>query len=111
MKELRPTAEVIEAALRAYESRHQEGTPDDDSLDFIRITWRNEQLKAKLLGAVDFVTKIDLPAGVQASFSPEVIQLYKMNMLFHMFFSIGWHSRGALEQTEEVKGLAKTTSQ
>jgi hypothetical protein len=106
---LRPTAEAIEAALSAYDSQHQEGTAFDDGLEFIKIMSSNDRLKAEIHGVADFVAEIDLPLESEFDLTPEVVRLFKVNMLCDMFFWVGWHCRGALEEADQLKKIAEMT--
>ena len=101
-----PTAEAIEAALSAYDSQHQEGAFQDDGLEFMEIMSSNDRLKAEIHGVADFVTDNDLPAELEAEFTPEVVRLCKVNLLCDMFFWVGWHSRGAIEEADQLRRMA-----
>jgi len=101
-KPLRPTAEAIEAALSAY----QEGAVYNDDFEFIKIMSSNDILKAHLHGLTHFLTEVDLPA-LEAVFPPETLRLLKVNMLCSTFFWVGWYSRGAIEEAEQLKRLAE----
>jgi hypothetical protein len=57
---LRPTADVIEAALSAYDTHHADGSPNEDGLDFIKIMTSNERLRAEIHAAAEFVGKLEL---------------------------------------------------
>ena len=105
-KPVRPTAEAIEAALSAYDSQHQEGTAFDDGLEFIKIMSSNDRLKAEIHGVADFVTEDDLSAELDAELTPEFVRLCKVNLLCDMFFWVGWHSRGAIEDADQLKRMA-----
>jgi len=39
-------------------------------------------------------------------FTAEEIRLYKVNMLCDMFFWVGWHARGAIDDRERLKRMA-----
>ena len=99
---LRPTAEAIEAALSAY----QEGAVYDDDFEFIKIISSNDVLKAQLHGIADFLTEIEMPE-LEAEFPPETVRLLKVNMLCNTFFWVGWYSRGAIEEAEQLKRLVE----
>ena len=99
---LRPTAEAIEAALSAY---HEEAVYDDD-FEFLKIMSSNDVLKAHLHGLTDFLTEVDLPE-LEAVFPPETVRLLKVNMLCSTFFWVGWYSRGAIEEAEQLKRLVE----
>jgi hypothetical protein len=103
-KPVRPTAEAIEAALSAYDCRHQEQA--DAGTEFIEIMSSNDRLKAEIHGAADFITEIDLPE-LEGEFTPELVRLYKVNMLCNMFFWVGWNSRGAIEEAEQLKRMVE----
>ena len=105
-KPLRPTAEAIEAALSAYDSQHQEEeVVGDDALEFIKIMSSNDRLKAEIHGVADFVAEVDLPLELDVELTPEVVRLFKVNMLCDMFFWVGWHSRGAIEEADQLKRM------
>jgi hypothetical protein len=110
-KLLRPTAEAIEAALSAYDSGHQEGTVYDDGLEFIKIMSSNDRLKAEIHGVADFVAEIDLPLELEFDLTPEFVRLFKVNMLCDMFFWVGWHCRGAIEEADQLQRMAELTPQ
>jgi hypothetical protein len=104
---LRPTADAIEAALSAYDTRHDDGSPNEDCLEFIKLMCSNERLKHEIHAAAAFVGELDLPAELHGEFDPEVVRLYKVNMLCDMFFWVGWYARGAMEQAEELKRMTE----
>jgi len=104
-KPLRPTAEAIEAALSAY----QEGAVYNDDFEFIKIMSSNDILKAHLHGLTDFLTQGDLPE-LEAVFPPEAVRLLKVNMLCNTFFWVGWYSRGAIEEAEQLKRLVERSA-
>jgi hypothetical protein len=104
---LRPTADVIEAAFSAYDAHHAYGSPNEDGLEFIEIMCSNERLKAEIHAAAEFVGALDLPVELHGEFDPEVIRLYKVNMLCDMFFWVGWYARGAMEQAEELRRMTE----
>lgn len=100
-KPVRPTAEAIEAAISAYDSQH------DDGSDFIRIMSSNDRLEAEIYGAAEFVRDLDLPAELTAQLTPEDVRFFKVNMLCDLFFWIGWHSRGTVEEVAQRERMAK----
>jgi hypothetical protein len=106
-KPIRPTAEAIEAALSAYDSQHQEGDVQDDGLEFIKIMLSNERLRAEIHGVADFVTENELSAELEAELTPEVVRLWKVNLLCDMFFWVGWHCRGAIEEADQLEKMAE----
>lgn len=106
-KVVRPTAEAIEAALSAYDSQHEEGAVQDDGLEFIKIVSTNDRLKAEIHGVADFVTENDLSAELDAELTPEVVRLFKVNLLCDMFFWVGWHSRGAIEEADQLEKMTE----
>jgi hypothetical protein len=65
-------------------------------------TWTNIYF-----AAADFVGELDLPAELHGEFDPEVVRLYKVNMLCDMFFWVDWYAHGAVEQAEELKRMAE----
>jgi hypothetical protein len=106
-KPLRPTAEAIEAAFSAYDSQHEEGTVHDDGLEFIKIMLSSDRLNAEIHGVADFVRELDLPADFTAQLTPEDVRFFKVNMLCDLFFWIGWHSRGAVEEADQLKRMVE----
>jgi hypothetical protein len=44
---------------------------------------------------------------LEAEFTPEVVRLYKVNMLCNMFFWVGWNSRGAIEEAGQLKRMVE----
>jgi hypothetical protein len=105
-KPVHPTAEAIEAALSAYDCRYEE--QPENGTQFIEIMSSNDRLKAEIHGAADLISEIDLPE-LEGEFTPEVVRLYKVNMLCNMFFWVGWNSRGAIEEAEQLKRMAEYT--
>jgi hypothetical protein len=86
--------------------RHQEQA--ENGTEFIEIMSSNDRLKVEIHGPADFITEIDLPE-LKAEFTPEVLRLYKVNMLCNMFFWVGWNSRGAIEEAEQLKRMVEYT--
>jgi len=101
---VRPIVEAIEAALSAYDSQRHERTLDSARLEFIRIMLSNDRLKTSILSSVDFASRLDLPAELEAELL-EIVRSYKVNRLCHMFFWVGWHSRGAIAEAKQPTGL------
>jgi hypothetical protein len=104
---LRPTAEAIEAALSAYDAQRPDGSMNEEAVTFMTIMSSNERLRAEIAGAADFVADDDLPEELKGEFTPEHLRLYKVNMLCDMFFWVGWHARGAIEEAEALKRMAE----
>jgi hypothetical protein len=109
----RPTPEAIEAALSAYEPIADESTGElsEDTRTFINLMFQNDRLRLELMGIFN---AIGCPEGsdpndwqklaLEGHVNPTLMQ--KITFLCDMFFWIGWHSRGAVEEAEQLRRLA-----
>jgi hypothetical protein len=102
---LYPTAEAIEAALSDYDAQRPDGSLNDEGELFMEIMASNERLRAEIHRAAEFVGELDVPPEM-TEFTAEEIRLYKVNMLCDMFFWVGWHARGAIDDRERLKRMA-----
>lgn len=101
-----PTAETIEAALSAYNADHPNGISDTGDFEtFMRIMGSNKRLRAELDGALTFVTDIKVPPEMQAEFTEIDMVKFKIASLSNLFFWVGWHARGAVEDSEKMRGF------
>jgi len=103
---LYPTPEAIEAALSAYDAQRPDGFLNDEGKLFMEIMASNERLRAEIHRAAEFLKELDVPPEI-AEFTAENIRLYKVNMLCDMFFWVGWHARGAIEDRERLRKMAE----
>ena len=110
----RPTLESIEAALSAYEPIADDRTGEfsDDTKTFLNFVFQNERLRLEFLGIVNAV---GCPEGFDPSdwqglakagyVNPELMQ--KVMTVMDMFFWIGWHARGAIEEADQLKRMTE----
>jgi hypothetical protein len=102
---LRPTQEAIEAALSAYDADRSNGMLNDESQAFIKLMCSNDRLRAEITGAVKSVTDIEVPDELKSEFTEIEMLILRVNALCDMFFWVGWHSRGAVEEAEQLKRM------
>src|ERR1051326_3901098 len=93
----RPTPESIEAALKKYDTGRTDATPADgsDSQTFINLVSKNDRLKQEIFSAIKFLIDIDKPVEITRL----NLLVFKINELCSVFFWVGWHARGAVEET------------
>ena len=103
---LYPTPEAIEAALSAYDAQRPDGSLSDEAQLFMEIMVSNERLRAEIHRAAEFVGELNVPPEM-TEFTAEEIRLYKVNLLCDMFFWVGWHARGAIDDRERLKRMAE----
>jgi hypothetical protein len=104
---LQPTAEAIEAALSAFDADRSTRMLSDDSQVFTRLMSSNPRLQAEIVSAIKFVTDIEVPDELKSEFTEADMLIYKVNALCDMFFWVGWHSRGAVEDADQLKRMAE----
>lgn len=107
----RPTAEAVEAALSAYELPDEEtGELSQDQQTFLTIVYNNETLKREMIQSAVFISGVEVPDSMdwQALARSGILNeqlMLKVHMLCDLFFWVGWHARGAVEDAERMKGL------
>lgn len=113
----RPTKAAIEAALSAYydevdESARKNVVPEHQEV-FDEIVMDSEDLQGVIIGISTDVTMSplkDAPAenllkkaqDLMAAGQLDEDLLQKMNAAMGMFFWIGWHARGAMEDSDDM---------
>ena len=113
----RPTKAAIEAALSAYydevdEAVRKDVVPEHQEV-FDEIVMDSEDLQGVIIGMITDVTMSpfkDAPAesllkkaqDLMAAGQLDEDLLQKMNTAMGMFFWIGWHARGAMEDSDDM---------
>jgi hypothetical protein len=113
----RPTKAAIEAALSAYygevdEAARKDTLPEHQKV-FDEIVMDSEDLQGVIIGVSTAVTKSpfeDAPTENLLKKAQDLVAagqldedlLQKMNAAMGMFFWIGWHARGATEDSDDM---------
>ena len=99
-----PTLESIEAALKTYDANRAQkaAAVDKDSQAFIKLVGNNERLKREIFNVIKFLIDIDVPLELTCL----NLVIFKFNELCEVFFWVGWHARGAAEQSVGLKRMA-----
>ena len=61
---------------------------------------------AEIHCAAEFLQELDVHPEM-SEVTAEDIRLVKVNMLCDMFFWVGWHARGAIEDRERLRKMAE----
>ena len=110
----RPTVEAIEAALSAYKP-----IVDDESLEFgedtktfLNLVFQNDRLRMEMIGIAAAIgaPKGEDPTDWQALTKSGHLNAELMRdiyLLCDMFFWIGWHARGAMEDEDQLRRMTQ----
>ena len=114
-KAKRPTLEAVEAALSAYKPIADETTGElsEDTRTFVNLMVQNERLRHELIGTAAMVgcpegsdpmdwQRLGLAGHLNANL------MHKIMMLCDMFFWVGWHARGAIDEAERLERMTGT---
>ena len=111
----RPTAESIEAAISALEPPLdvEADVLSDDTQTFVNLMFNNERLRLELVAVFNAIgccpedsDPTDWRGLAKAGHvNPNLMR--KVTLLCNMFFWVGWHTRGAVEEAEQRKGMAE----
>jgi hypothetical protein len=108
------TPEAIEAALSAYEpiANEETGELSEDTQAFLDLMLNNERLRLELssvqnaIGCPEGFDPLDWQGLAKAGHvNPQLMQ--KVTMLCDMFFWVGWHARGAVDEADALNKMMK----
>ena len=105
----RPTEEAIEAALSAYEAQKTTGKLSEDTRTLTDLIWQNERLRKFHISP----NAILCPKGSDPNDWQKLLAKENAGLLFvrvlmacDMFFWVGWHARGAVEDADALRKIA-----
>ncbi len=90
------TAEVIEAAFSAHGTALAEAADiNKDSELFITLVCSREQLRTEIDDSLKFLVEAESLGDARE----------RLLLLCDIFFWIGWHARGAIEDEDKLSGM------
>ena len=113
----KPTLAAIEAALSAYRRTTSLDPATDELSDDVKLFWtilqKSDELQSTVMAlAAELVSDRDLDEfdlehvqELMASGKLSDDLMFKIGMMCEQFFWIGWHARGAMDDTEALERM------